>query len=147
MGCDIHMYPEVKRNGKWEFVYRFQPGRYYEEEPEWKDRANYYAWEDRWYWLFGQLAGVRRPGPPIVEPRGFPSDASQAVVAARDDGDGDYHSWSWLTLAELKAHPFRERHDGTVTEESIAPVFEWISRLSELDENPENVRVVFAFDN
>lgn len=94
MGCDIHVYAEVQENGKWK-------------------RSDLEVPDDRNYWTFGILANVRNgygfagvdtgdAVRPISEPRGLPADR-----ATFDDDDvwlGD-HSFSWLTLAELKAYP------------------------------------------
>jgi hypothetical protein len=156
MGCDIHMYPERRgsysSNGVerhyWTFVYRYTP------DPRWArdtfprpDRDNYFAWGERWYWLFGQLAGVRRDGPPIVEPRGVPADVSEEAKKDIEDAGSDFHSHSWLSLKELQDHPWEQSHDGSLEAEHIKPVRDWIARLAEIDPDPENVRIVFAFDN
>lgn len=99
VGCDIHPYVEVKRNGKWV-------------------RADVKVPNDRDYWAFAKLANVRNgmgfagsdtgdPVEPISEPRGLPSDTSiQDTDDAIEYGKPGYtwlgdHSHSWVTLDEL----------------------------------------------
>ena len=77
MGCDIHCFTEVFRDGKWEF-------------------EDYGPFDDRSYSLFGLLAGVRNyyAVTPIDEPRGIPDDACSEVTEYFDRGG--YHSASWF---------------------------------------------------
>lgn len=89
MGCDIHPYAEVRRNGRWERA---------TELPR-----------DRDYKTFALLADVRNystdpPIKPISPPRGLPIDVAWSDEA-ESDGTGTWlgdHSFSWLTLAELE---------------------------------------------
>lgn len=99
MGCDIHPYAEVRKNGKWE-------------------RSPIKVPSDRNYWTFSVLAGVRNgcgfagsytgePVTPIAEPRGLPSDTTIADNSLEYEDPnhvwlGD-HSHSWLLLSELLA--------------------------------------------
>jgi hypothetical protein len=143
------MFPQRRiEGGYWTFVWKFEDrdGFYSTRYPS-PDRANYYAWDDRWYWLFGQLAGVRGYGPPIAEPRGVPKDAGIEVQEYM--ADEDFHTPSWLTLAELQAHPWEERAkaEGDYVPGDLKQLHDWLARLAEIDPNPHNVRVVFAFDN
>lgn len=82
MGCDIHAYIEVKIGGRW--VCHSQP------------RIK------RAYGIFGKLAGVRDCGPAIIEPRGFPEDASEIVRIEYEYDDVDAHTAGWLTANELQ---------------------------------------------
>jgi hypothetical protein len=100
MGCDIHPYAEVRRNGKWE-------------------RANVKVPNDRNYVAFGKLANVRNgygfagcdmgdAVRPIDEPRGLPIDTSIADTPTLEFEDPGFvwlgdHSQSWLLLSELLA--------------------------------------------
>lgn len=82
MGCDIHLFAEVKIAGKWH-VY---------SHPE----------IDRNYELFGFMAGVRDHDiTPIAAPRGIPEDAAEVTRLAFKSDDG--HTPSWLAGAELEA--------------------------------------------
>lgn len=100
MGCDIHPYVEVRRNGVWE-------------------RSGVKVPNDRDYFAFGKLANVRNgtgfagcdmgdPVRPIAEPRGLPTDTTikdNSDVGFEDPAYvwlGD-HSHSWVTLEELLA--------------------------------------------
>lgn len=95
MGCDIHIYAEVKRDGKWQ-------------------RAGIEVPDDRNYWTFSLMADVRnghgfagsptgKAVTPISEPRGLPEDRA---TFDEEDEDGIWlgdHSHSWLTLRELQS--------------------------------------------
>lgn len=146
MGCDIHLLPEVKKDWGWQFVWRFQEDDFWKDRFPRPDRQNYFGWEDRNYAVFCKLAGVRADHAikPIAEPRGTPKDVDTDTKEEMECED--YHSHSWLTLKELqdanwsipkeyKWDPFKEFKETT------------IARLKKLDPNPENVRIVFAFDN
>jgi len=99
MGCDIHMWVErLESDGLWHLV------------PDAK------VFKGRNYRLFGWLAGVRGDGPPIAEPRGWPSDMSSELRAflGPDHEGPDYqvadkrlgmpgdHTPSYLTIAEIQ---------------------------------------------
>lgn len=83
MGCDIHLYVEVREDGQW------------------VNKPLRHTYDGRNYNLFAILAGVRNRHDilPISDPRGLPPDVSKEVEG---EADGD-HSHSWLTLAELMA--------------------------------------------
>lgn len=55
---------------------------------------------DRNYTLFGVLAGVRADIEPIVPRRGWPKE----LPAELEEFSYDFHSYSWLTAEEIKAH-------------------------------------------
>lgn len=83
MGCDIHMYIEVKIEGQW---------HYYGE-------ANI----KRNYNLFSRLAGARLSErfPPIVAPRGVPDDLSAVTRMHLSRWESDAHTESWLSHDEM----------------------------------------------
>ena len=83
MGCDIHAHVEIRCNGKWE----------------------HYAVPniDRWYDLFGIMAGVRREVKPIVEPRGVPDDMSVITRLEWERWGRDAHTASWFNEEEIDA--------------------------------------------
>lgn len=134
MGCDIHVYTEVKKNvdgkTKWVCSDHFKKNSYYgtdEYEKEW-DVCNIY--DDRNYALFAILADVRNYGDnkPITEPKGLPKDCCQETKAEYERWDGDGHSHSWYTLKELidyvKTQP-KVKYSGLITQKQAI----------ELDEN------------
>lgn len=86
MGCDIHTFVEVRREGRWQ------------HEP-------FHPFSGRNYGVFGWLAGVRNYSQvgPLAEPKGLPGDVSFRLRAESDDWDLNGHSHSWFTLAELLA--------------------------------------------
>ena len=84
MGCDIHMYAEVKIRDEWQavgrvFTYGYHRNEsptivsWYEDEGEWESNAilTVHPYNDRNYHLFAILAGVRNSDclKPISEPR------------------------------------------------------------------------------
>lgn len=114
---------------------------------------NLYGYSKRNYLLFGLLAGVRAGNfQPPIPPRGLPEDASPTVRLQYQD-DRDAHTPSWLTLAELQAFPWDDplpsglqAWDATFKE--ACPDF-FRGPLKQLPRlgAPEDVRVVFWFDN
>jgi hypothetical protein len=151
MGCDIHSFVEVKKLNKWELV------------DDWIDNRSY-GW-------FGFLANVRNYShvPSISNPKGLPQDISEGG-AIEWDNEYDGHSCSYLTLKELLDFNYdQEFEDRRVTRQTgnfidgsalaepgegetitirefLGTLLDHIHKLKEYGE-PENVRVVFWFDN
>lgn len=159
MGCDIHLMAEVrhryvdaskKPEEKREFWSWVAPAPEDRREPFNSNRHDAHAhlwhvaewYSGRSYALFGILAGVRSDEEPIVEPRGLPEDMSHEVKHASEECDffwlGD-HSFSWLTLAELLEH--RQRIA------KVSPEFDKVITALQKVGPPEDVRIVFGFDN
>ena len=81
MGCDIHLYVEIKVKGQWHLFSHPRIKRNYE--------------------LFGIMAGVRSDIPnPISEPKGLPPDLSH-MVAIDYEYNRDAHSESWFNRDEI----------------------------------------------
>lgn len=112
MGCDIHVHVERKIDGVWTYCpNELAPvdGFYTDficKKPESERQPNDEYWNRRtWdpgrnYMLFGILAGVRnRDVTPLSDRRGVPEDSCREIKEAEEDGDG--HSHSYLTAAEL----------------------------------------------
>ena len=91
------------------------------------------------YHLFSILADVRSygEGNAITEPRGVPDDASDAYLYIVEQWKGDGHSHSYFTLTELLEHDWSDFDEFRET----------LERMKNLDENTDNVRAVFFFDN
>jgi hypothetical protein len=110
MGCDIHLYSEYRKNGKawkpadaWVFDDRWREGK-----KEWRIPTHLQPFSDRDYDFFGWLADVRNgtwgaPMPVVTAPRGIPADVSKRLERVAKKWNGDGHSHSWLTLAELES--------------------------------------------
>lgn len=155
MGCDIHAYVEVKHGDKW----RMAPVGVF-------DRRN--------YGLFGFLADVRNYShvPPIAKPRDIPEDVSPCVGEHVESWAGDSHNHSWLSLKELLDFDYDEvfedrrctRQEGPNFWNGAADAGEGNGKRTRFREflgqayfedltkmgyegSPENVRVVFWFDN
>ena len=109
MGCDIRMYAEVLRHGRWSLAEppernpAFDP-EHPQEEPEWKPTE---VFRDRNYALFAVLADVcnptcsAEPFESIAPPRGLPSDVSEPLRLWHAQNDGDTWLESWLLLKEI----------------------------------------------
>lgn len=129
MGCDIHTIVQVKINNKWKTV---------AED----------VCDNRWYELFGILAGVRGGAEPITEPKGFPEDLGyreldgSKYIAGKWMGE---FGFSWYTLEELNAYyKIYEPDDfdclvGLIHELSVISLEEKVGS--------DCVRFVFGFDN
>jgi hypothetical protein len=113
MGCDIHLFVEQRNGGGWRSADAWKQD---EDEPL-RKRVDYRdaLYHDRNYSLFAILADVRNgygfagvdTGEgfvPISDPRGLPDDSSVEVKAESDSWDGDGHSHSYFTVAELLAY-------------------------------------------
>ena len=100
MGCDIHLYIEVRKDGKWTSADRWTRDTYAPPGVERMTVDYDHNWfTDRNYELFAILAGVRGEAAPIAEPKGFPEDASELLKIEYAEG-GD-HTPTWYTLREL----------------------------------------------
>ncbi|WP_139997451.1 hypothetical protein [Paenibacillus paridis] len=152
MGTDIHVYIEQRINKdqtEWisvdEWLYTPYLGGVGVQK---------HLWEDRNYLLFAILADVRNRYNihPISLPKGLPDNASPEVKNQSDIENEDAHTRSWLTLKELLEYDWMQKMEDDNNEmfslEALVIPFvnEFIPRLSEIGE-PENVRMVFWFDN
>lgn len=103
MGCDIHSYAEVKKDGKWQIVGAVFPLDGFNREYQ-KRTHGESPFDWRSYGMYGVLANVQNysHAPTIAEPRhDIPADASDEVKAKYSDWGGDAHTASWLTLRQL----------------------------------------------
>lgn len=128
MGCDIHLYVEVKKDGKW------VSADTWETDDGWTDVTKHF-YSGRNYDLFAMLANVRNGRGfagcdtgdgfnPISEPKGLPEDVSPEVKKLSEQWDADGHSHSHLTVQELLDYDWTQ----TTTKRGIvdAPTFfEW----------------------
>jgi hypothetical protein len=172
MGCDIHSFAEVKRNNKWEkvndhFTLDDYDKKYYNKEKG----ENPFDW--RSYSTFAFLAGVRNYDhcKPISEPKGLPYDLSEEVKQHYEYWEYNSHSASYLTAKELLEFDYDKKfwnrrvtktegnctNGAALAEEGEGRILTYRENLGEwffkhLEElktlgEPENVRIVFWFDN
>jgi len=151
MGCDIHLYAEAKKNGKWQIIcdkrtpregWDYEKGGEPYEGDKWAQ-----PYRGRNYDLFAVLAGVRNYAEirPIAEPKGVPEDSCIEIRTISDEANGDGHSHSWLTLRELYAN---KEQLLAVSTEFVNNVFPLLARhCSDPTQQPDDVRIVFFFDN
>lgn len=160
MGCDIHLFGEKKVTKKW---YRFWKKSLWVSVDKYTPNPDYgsdpyepklkIAYADRIYTggrsynIFCALAGVRSwhfsDSPRIIsEPKGMPNDCCPEIKEECKRWGSDGHSHSWLTLRELQEFDWSEY--GTTCDKFREEV---IPKLQKHSKNPENVRIVFWFDN
>jgi hypothetical protein len=173
MGCDIHSFAEVRREGRWEAVGDVFPLD--EHDQAWKKKTHdSHPFDWRSYGLFGFLANVRNYSyvPSLSDRRGVPGDVSDTVRMAYEHWDADGHSASWLSLAELAGFDYDATFEDRRTTKQTGPnsfdgaadagagsgkqvtfreflgssFFRDLDVLKTLGE-PDNVRIVFWFDN
>ncbi len=122
MGCDIHILAEARwdKGCHWRLQLLALP-------------------DDRDYEAFSVLGLENRGQQEAIVPlRGYPRDLSAAAQAYIRESDIWDHSPSWLTLRELLDYDSPETY--------LLPLL--IKALRSVEEhNPEDVRIVFAFDN
>ena len=126
MGCDIHAHIEFK-------------------EPHWKADDTWSRFAalriDRWYALFGAMAGARCADIEHIPPRGLPDGLSWHTRDAFKEDELDAHSTSWLTRDELASAVDRAgKHPdpGVIATLAIMDAF---------TASGWPVRIVFWFDN
>ena len=144
MGCDIHLYGEIKVNGQW-LLYT-QPN------------------VDRCYAMFEKMAGVTGDvRKAIAPPRGLPADISSATRFCADYDGPDGHSHSWLSSDEIlelvewcerELKPYRAKFMNRWDFESETGSYlfgnSWAGFKKYPGDRPkgvEDVRFVFWFDN
>jgi len=149
MGCDIHLFAEKKVNDKWVSIDKYTKnpdfGEY--DNREFVIERENQVYRGRNYNLFCALAGVRSfhfSGTPsmVSEPKGLPEDCCEEIKKESALYGSDGHSHSWNTLAELEAFNWDEY--GKTCDEFRSRVF---PKLKEASEDPNNVRIVYFFDN
>lgn len=111
MGCDIHCYAEVKRDGRWIPGQALERNEWY--RPGSSDEPEYVlprVYNERNYRLFAILADERNyfDLQPMSESRGLPVDVSPEVKAISEYWGVDGHSHSFFTLAELFAYDWTQ---------------------------------------
>jgi hypothetical protein len=149
MGCDIHFFVEKKSTA---YKRNESINKVLEEhdviDPDWTLVQDEWC-DDRNYRLFGILAGVRtspKEGP-IVEPRGFPDDASDDLSDNYKSWGLDAHSASYITLTELLNVDWKKYEDDYADGVYLDGFLKSIEKMKEIDTNSDNVRCVFWFDN
>lgn len=163
MGCDIHLFAEVKprrtllhrivffwKKTKWKNIDRWTKNKYFEPgngEPflEIESENRFYT-GGRSYNLFSALCGVRsecfNDPVSISEPRGLPDDVSQEVLEESQSYGSDGHSHNWNTLKELKEFDWSSY--GNTTDRFLNEV---IPKMESQGVKDDEVRIVYFFDN
>jgi len=148
MGCDIHFFVENKST---QFKRQESLNKIFEEsdplpDDKWElvssDDDDFYG--SRNYGLFGALADVRRTpkNGSISEPRGFPDDTSEDLNIIYKGWGWDAHTPSYFTLTELINVDWSKYDDVHINEFMNA-----IEKMKKINQNTDDVRCVFWFDN
>lgn len=129
MGCDIHLYVERREDDKWVTADTWELDKYAGELTVPYGQGFY---ESRSYDLFSILANVRNGYGfagvptgvgfiPISEPRGIPEDACPEYLSVVERWNGDGHSHSWFTVAELMDYDWTQ----VTTKVGVIDLAEW----------------------
>lgn len=164
MGCDIHLFAEIKKkknfkeklqfwkSPKWQNVDKWSKNKYFDKWPE-EEQEFTIANEDlfysggRNYNLFCALCNVRRSHfkgdiPCVSKPKGLPLDVSDTVRSESDRMGTDGHSHSYNTLKELNEFDWSEY--GNTVKQFLDEV---LPKMKAFGVGDEEVRIVYWFDN
>lgn len=142
MGCDIHIFVEVKKEGKWEV---FKDNIF----PDGFGKFSNTPFDYRNYYMYSLFAGVRGWANPIIEQIGFPDDSEylnnnkmfyDSEISWNDSSF--YHNRGYYTLQDLIEYEYTEEDK----EELSDWYFQDLGILKTVGE-PSEVRIIFAFDN
>lgn len=149
MGCDIRMFTEVKApQGSWHchtqesFFTEEDDGFTYPVLDQFPDLSR----DDT---LFGLLSeGVRIECEFAFPQRGVPEDVSYEVGELYKFEDADAHSANWLTFNELQEKAAQLLFTpGERAAYCLQQLQALLAELRTVEEAPENIRIVFWFDN
>lgn len=115
-----------------------------EEDGHWSNDSIYIG---RNYSFFGMLAGVRDNFMVLSEPRGIPPDTSSSYLYKVDYWGIDSHSHSYYYLSELLNDDTQEFLKQCIGYSGYDSFVSLINDMKKIDENPDNVRICFFFDN
>lgn len=113
------------------------------------DPRNDQPYHGRNYTLFGVLAGVRDYSYDMITEglRGLPDDVSKEILQLSDDWDIDGHSHNYIYLNEILESSYYSMSEKELEEEGFVYFFRTVvNDLLEIG-NPDNLRLVFWFDN
>jgi hypothetical protein len=163
MGCDIHLWVEVRENkeGTWRPLADAVPHHFWAlgafKGTDWV-KVRMMDPRERRYGLFALVANVRNYNelaPFSFAERGLPADLADHTWSMRTgvpDAKYDLHSHSWATLREITEAPWPE-------EASTLDFHTWVMALKKAVEDKEDhpfiesevtlddVRIIYAFDN
>lgn len=170
MGCDIHIQVFVKstdaRNNGIKHTWIQPPPSWLWDDKRYGVEFQHYAWPSfRNYEIFGLLANVRSTVLSAkFPPRGLPKWAPRLAEAMYfTDQEGNYlsielyygdHSFSWLTLAELRQIPWTElnKHHPDWYAPSdlgwvVSDLIPMLEGLKSEKVSEDDIIVVFGFDS
>ncbi len=141
MGCDIHGWVEIKREGRW------------------KQCVNVKSFLDRHYAFFGTFFGVRNylEFDPLFDRRGQPSDLHYRTQGELDQDGSDAHSTTFFYVDELDKIDWKKEHeyeddDGKKQKITLEQVVDgdekkFFDLMKYLKTISEDVRCIVWFDN
>lgn len=141
MGCDIHLYVEVRdrETYKWEPIAVQNPYQEYVDlKTGEKHHPDIYPYHGRDYELFGILAGVRCDIYDRMTDfnRGLPVDASDYVRKEWGHGKDYFHSATWYTLSELRAYGANKKNFHSVNYKNL----DFADELDEIKKDDKSMR-------
>lgn len=159
MGTDINCYGERRtKDGTWEALGPFTEKVYHydEEEPvtAFYQEYNTGPYSERNYRLFAYLADVRNwygDITPWDNPRGIPDDLSWNVQRCVDAWGDIGYSHSYYYLNELTKYAglalIKHEENQQYCDNFFNSVFRFFNKYREEDDQDEDLRIVFFFDN
>lgn len=159
MGCDIHIVLERKNHdsGRWVGIRSYGHFRSILLTDLSDSASSLVGWKLKNcdYDFFYALAGVRGEGPGGREPLGLPDDMSD-LSDYELNNDSDLHSHSWISVRELIPILLRVKEDKPIPKiveqvliahvPDVSVLQRWVDDDID-DENVDDWRIVFAFDN
>lgn len=151
MGCDIHIYTEIRPSGKLSWESKDSVEEIPSQDGEIDYDTSSYIHIPRNYNLFALLAKVRGEYDCSLEcKKEIPEDASETTQREFKQFGCDGHSHSWLTLTEVKKHLtkiFITSSDVRWAIEDYQHIKDRMENLKTEGMSNEDVRIVFWFDN
>jgi hypothetical protein len=155
----LNYFKGVKPKNKWEsYIYNHIEKSITDDPnfPWWKDTSKFplpytdQPYTGRNYDLYGALAGVRNPSMELISGwiKGLPDDVSDTICRLSDDWGSDGHSHNYFTVKELLDSNYHKMSDEELDTIGVGTYFfrNVVNSLLELGD-PEDVRIVFWFDN
>lgn len=148
MATCIHVYSETRSHRGWRAVEE----RTYNEE-----RPNRFGWVNAQmkrvecpekYPFYGLLVdGARASWPWSFQPKGMPNDVTEEVRSVCDSFGFEAYGHSYLTLKELVEKYLELMVSGPEAKELMGYLRQLIDCLTGINDNHNDVRIVFWFDN
>jgi hypothetical protein len=151
MGCDIHVYTEVRPPGQLSWESKDSTEIIQEDGEDPYHECTHHIVPGRSYGLFALMAKVRGEYDCSLDCKnGLPEDISETTKQQFEQWDCDAHSASYLTLDEIKQHLVNillTRGNVHYGLEQYQEIKNQMEELKIEGMSDEDVRICFWFDN